>query len=382
MADKESKFAVAHEVLDAGGFVQGPVGVVADLANAGLYLAEGDLGNAFLSAISAIPVIGDGIAAVNKARKVAKGANEVTNGLKSAGVVAKNSTKNAAKRGGSGVSSSGKMKDGARGSSGGPNKNNTTKKKKEENKKEKVEEQCFTGDTLILTSQGYRPVKEIQKGDDIYSRNEQTGETGLQKVTEVYKSEAYTIYHIWLDGKEEIKTTAYHPIFVEEEGWVSAINLKEGCLVATKEGTAQVTKITKVRHEEPVEVYNVHVDEWQSYFVSESQVYVHNCGEDTGGPYSHLDESRHSIGEGKEFTQAQKRKIIEENMRRNGGELRSDLSGELLYPATQCKKGELPEHFWEEVQIDHIFPKSKGGSNSFSNAQVLSRRENLMKSDK
>ena len=34
-----------------------------------------------------------------------------------------------------------------------------------------------------------------------------------------------------------------------------------------------------------------------------------------------------------------------------------------------------------EWQIDHITPKSKGGSNSYSNAQVLSRYENRMKSD-
>ena len=35
-----------------------------------------------------------------------------------------------------------------------------------------------------------------------------------------------------------------------------------------------------------------------------------------------------------------------------------------------------------QAEIDHINPKSKGGTNSNSNAQVISKKENLIKSDK
>ena len=67
-------------------------------------------------------------------------------------------------------------------------------------------------------------------------------------------------------------------------------------------------------------------------------------------------------------------------MEKNGGVIKSDLSGEILVPAPQSKKGVTPNPL--EAQIDHIFPKSKGDSNSYSNAQVLSRIENIKKSDK
>ena len=67
-------------------------------------------------------------------------------------------------------------------------------------------------------------------------------------------------------------------------------------------------------------------------------------------------------------------------MRRNGGKIKSDMSGKELVPATQSKLNVTPDPL--EVQIDHIKPRSSGESNSYSNAQVLSREENIFKSNK
>ena len=97
------------------------------------------------------------------------------------------------------------------------------------------------------------------------------------------------------------------------------------------------------------------------------------------GPYSHLEDSP-SVGAGKKYTAAQKSKIYEANKERNDGLLRSDKSGMELEQPRKSASGVKPPG--NEAQIDHNYPRSKGGPNSFDNAQVLSRKENREKSDK
>ncbi|MEO0531795.1 MAG: hypothetical protein AAF266_14645, partial [Planctomycetota bacterium] len=99
----------------------------------------------------------------------------------------------------------------------------------------------------------------------------------------------------------------------------------------------------------------------------------------SAGPYAHLDDHP-SVGPGKNFTASQKQKILDANEARNGGVLRSDQSGEVLQRAKKHQKGVRPPD--NEAQIDHDFPKSLDGTNRFGNARVLSRLENLKKSNK
>ncbi len=269
-----------HGALDVAGFIPG-VGAIADGINAGIYAAEGDWGNAALSLAAAVPGVGDAAAAVKIAGKVAKAAKttkaaKVGKAAKSSKALSKlkdmcSLIKNIA----------GKAKTGAKKISDKISKLINFNKKKGANKgKCKGEGSCFTGDMLVYKENGLCPIKDIQKGDDIYSRDEMTGSTGLRKVAEVVRSEAHTIYHIWLGEKEEIKTTAYHPFYEKGKGWVNAINLREGVVLETKSGEVVITRIFKERFEEPVDVYNLQVEEWKSFFVSKMQVYVHNtpCG--------------------------------------------------------------------------------------------------------
>lgn len=102
-------------------------------------------------------------------------------------------------------------------------------------------------------------------------------------------------------------------------------------------------------------------------------------------PYSNIKDPS-TVGEGKNFTASQKEKIYQKNMEKNGGVLKSDLDGQTLVKPGKSQAGVKPPK--NEAQIDHIQPKkpalptAKPGTNSYGNAQVLSRQQNRDKSNK
>jgi len=73
----------------------------------------------------------------------------------------------------------------------------------------------------------------------------------------------------------------------------------------------------------------------------------------------------------REFTGRQRELILQANMARNGGVLKSDDPMDTVNDGVLSEQGDL-----NFPEIDHIVPKSKGGSNFFSNARVVSWQMN------
>jgi hypothetical protein len=106
---------------------------------------------------------------------------------------------------------------------------------------------------------------------------------------------------------------------------------------------------------------------------------THDVNRLSGGAYRHLPEPQ-AVGPGRVTTPAQRRRILEANRERNGGSLVSDSTGEQLVPATASRKGSVHEP--NEAHIDHVEPRSRGGTNSNENLRVIGRDENLRKGNK
>lgn len=175
----------------------------------------------------------------------------------------------------------------------------------------------------------------------------------------------------------------------------------------------ELVTVEWVQHElleSPVKVYNFEVEDFHTYFVGENSVLAHNrCEtwnefqhensgkgyskkemsekwkaykENNNHPYAHLEDSAF-VGEGKDFTYAQKKILLEENMKRNNGVVMSDVADDyysVLSKPKKSMKGVTPNP--DEWQFDHIIPKSKGGTNSYSNCRIVSRKYNRQKWDK
>ncbi len=137
--------------------------------------------------------------------------------------------------------------------------------------------QCFTGDTLVSTEDGLRPIEEIQAGDCVWSENTETGEKELKKVLAVSVTETDTLVHVTTGNGTEINTTENHPFYTEGKGWCAASELEEGDVLHTQDGkTETVASVETETLDEPVKVYNLEIEDSHTYYVSVNGVLVHN----------------------------------------------------------------------------------------------------------
>ena len=74
------------------------------------------------------------------------------------------------------------------------------------------------------------------------------------------------------------------------------------------------------------------------------------------------------------FSSKQAQFILAENRKKNGGSVKSDIGADDYHV---WLSGSTPAD--DSPEIDHIHPKSKGGSNEYKNAQVTSRKYNNQK---
>lgn len=89
---------------------------------------------------------------------------------------------------------------------------------------------CVVGTTKISTPIGNIPIKDLKKGDEVHTYNEETKEIEVKKIMETMKRKS-EIYKIKI-GDTELKITGEHPVFTKR-GWVTISELKEDDIILT-----------------------------------------------------------------------------------------------------------------------------------------------------
>jgi hypothetical protein len=142
---------------------------------------------------------------------------------------------------------------------------------------------CFVAGTAVETSNGLRAIDRLVIGDQVLSRHEETGEIAYRSVVRMIVIEDKQTYRLVIADQagvqETIRTTDEHPFWIVDHGWVRAADLREGDPLLTSSGEDRLV-VSLVEEEVQETVYNIEVEEFHTYFVGESRVFVHNadCG--------------------------------------------------------------------------------------------------------
>ncbi|MFD3270333.1 polymorphic toxin-type HINT domain-containing protein [Paenibacillus dendritiformis] len=135
---------------------------------------------------------------------------------------------------------------------------------------------CFSAGTPVLTNTGFKPIEEIRIGDFVLTKDELTGKTGYNTVVQLFQRQATETYQITVKGIT-ITTTEEHPFWIPGRGWTEARHLKVGDLLQNPEGKLYPIDRIEINNN-CTTVYNFRVEGVHNYFVTELEIWTHNCG--------------------------------------------------------------------------------------------------------
>ena len=210
---------------------------------------------------------------------------------------------------------------------------------------------CFKAGTLVACldqagKETLKPIEEIEVGDKVLAYDEETGEQCYKEVVRLFRNETQEWYHVYAAG-EEIICTAEHPFYVEGKGFVPARELKERDNLLLSDGSKVEIDSLKTEHVEiPETTYNFEVKDFHTYYVSHSNVLVHNVCEKAAMRAAKRSEN---ISINEKPIEVKNIKMVGENgqtyyakaeLYSNGKFIRNDLGGHLFKDGAT-----LPKHF-------------------------------------
>ena len=140
---------------------------------------------------------------------------------------------------------------------------------------------CFTAGTLIETDQGLKAVEKFEGGELVWARNDVTLEYDYRPVIATKVTAEQAIFEVVIknqQGQEEtLETTAEHPFWIKDVGWLKASLLQSGMTLLDRNND-ELTIVSQALIPNKVEtVYNIEVDGFHTYHVGTFGTWVHNA---------------------------------------------------------------------------------------------------------
>jgi hypothetical protein len=124
----------------------------------------------------------------------------------------------------------------------------------------------------VWTKTGQRPIDSLELGDLVLAQNVDTGELAYKPVIARTVRPPSAILKLSLEG-EQLLTTRGHPFWVAGVGWRMAKELGDAAVLHAVTGSMTIEAVEPAGE---LEAFNLVVADFNTYFVGESGVLVHD----------------------------------------------------------------------------------------------------------
>jgi hypothetical protein len=133
---------------------------------------------------------------------------------------------------------------------------------------------CFAAGTPVWTETGIVPIESVKVGDRVLSQDPKTGELAYKVVIRTTAAPPTSgMVRATVEG-EAITMTRGHVVWVDGKGWQMAKDLKTGDLAHGIRGAMPIEQTEALAPE--LVVYNLVVADFNTYFVGDNAVLVHD----------------------------------------------------------------------------------------------------------
>ena len=238
---------------------------------------------------------------------------------------------------------------------------------------------CFLPGTQIYTKDGMRNIEDIKIGDMVYTINLDNNAKELQKVIDVLRNKTDETYELTINN-QLVKTTPRHQFYIVDKGWIRAYDLQVGDRIVAKDNSSLVIeKIEHKFHKEPIDVYNLTIENNHNYLITPYELLVHNAPsivKPSVGP-----EVTYGDGDTQEKSIEVSNLVI--NPIAKIGEQKYDKLEEAIQAANENETIEILENFKQNVTITnrkdiildlkgHTIDFTKGIIDNYGNLQIIS----------